>query len=432
MVPYTAAQDHPRPSTRRWRRWAAVGSAAVVGLSACGSNSTHSNGASAGGKSSSPSNSTSFIDIPVGADFSQTGSFAQYDLPGYQGAELAISQINKTGFVVNGKHYKFKLYATDSQSNIATGVTQARSLITDDHIVALFGPVVSPIAVPVAQITGPAKVIQFTPSSSIGGKLATDPASYPYLTDTEAPVAGANGVMTVMSKAVGEQYGIKTVAQLEPADATGQANGPGVVEGFQEAGAKIVYNVYFPPNTTDFTPYVQKIAALHPDALVVGFTDAEMIPIITAARQLNAAKYYIGLGSENPALKSGSTPLNNYFWFTPVVTQTDPSPAMSKFISEFTAFTGQQPGPSFGYAVNMYPWPFALMKAMQAANSVSNVDSIEAHLRGLTLNFPGQPLDKITISKDGQAYPPFQACNLLAGASSPKCTIYTPSLPAGS
>jgi len=392
---------------RRIVRLSAMAAALGI-LSACGSSA----GVSSGG----------YTLIPIGADFSLTGDFSQYDQPGYQGMEIAINQINQTGFVVDGKKYKFKVYATDNQSDIATGVTQARSLVNDDKIVALFGPVVSPIAVPVAAVTQSSRVLEFTPSIAVGADLHTSPSKYPYMIVTEPPTGGPNGVATVESRVVGKQLHARTVAVLQPADATGEADQPAIVEGFEEAGAKIVYNQTFPDSTTDFSPYIQKLAALHPDVLVVGYTDAEMIPMITEARQLGAAKYYVGLGSENPALKSGTTALTNYFWFLPVVGQEDTQPAMTKFVAAFKKFTGQSPTTDFGYAVNMYPWPFALVKAMQQAKSVTNVHAIESRLRNVTLSFAGKPVSKIAVGSDGQAYPPYEWCDLLSGVNSPRCT----------
>lgn len=417
-------QKHSTSATLKRRVWVPI--MATVPLLASCSSTGGSKASLSGGSNGTTAKAAQTV--PIGATFDLTGSYAQYGVYANDAVSMAVQQINKTGFIVNGTTYKFKLYSDDSQSTISTGVSQIRSLIGDDHVVALFGPQVSVIGTPASAITTAAKVIEFSPPTSIQAEVDTKSSQYPYLIASQSPYGPPYGSIYTLGKDVVSKYGIKTVALLNPNDAAGTVYTPFFVQGVEAAGGKVVYNQYFPPATTDFSPYIRAIAAAKPQGLFFGYTNASMIPIMTAARQVNAAQYYIGGPGTNqiPAQQSGSTTESNYIWSSAVLSTITPTPPVAQFFSSLASFTHTAITPAMSNAFDQYSFPFVLVKAMQAAGTTTDTTKIIEQLKGHSFSLPGQPISSLVIDARGQAWTPYQICDLLKG---PQCTTITPDVP---
>jgi len=78
--------------------------------------------------------------IHLGAIFSTTGIGVSYGPSQTSGARLAVAQINAAGGV---RGAKVKLTVVDDASDPATSAERMRTLITDDHVMAVLGPTFS-------------------------------------------------------------------------------------------------------------------------------------------------------------------------------------------------------------------------------------------------------------------------------------------------
>lgn len=124
-----------RHHTRR-----AIVAIAVAGtlLAACSSNIPSSTGSS-GGTASTSSSAT----IEIGIVTTSSGASASVGIPDIQGAQLAVANINANGGLLG---HKVQLVTRDDGGVVATAVSEARQLITSDHISALLGPDNSAVA----------------------------------------------------------------------------------------------------------------------------------------------------------------------------------------------------------------------------------------------------------------------------------------------
>src|SRR3984893_10302788 len=78
----------------------------------------------------------------VGLSTSLTGSVASYGQAGLNGITMAIEEVNPKGGV-NG--YKIELDQADDAAKAAVGTDNAKRLILEDKVVALFGAVSSAV-----------------------------------------------------------------------------------------------------------------------------------------------------------------------------------------------------------------------------------------------------------------------------------------------
>lgn len=410
-------------------------------LTACGSSghSSSSSGTTAasgatgatGGTGAAGASSTSCTGtVPVGSVFSTSGELSQYDVPGEQGAAFAINQINQTGFTVNGKCYKFKVYSADAKSDIPTGVAEVHQIIQSDHPVAIFGPVTSEIAAPSSEYSSAHGVIEVGASLADATLLAPcvagqTPSSCNQADKTLKYFIATEGwnqspIGSEIQQAFLKDNNIKTVAWLWPDDAAGKAETLGGIASLKADGIKIVYNASFPATTSDFSPYLSKIAPLHPDLIDFGYADTWMIPIMTLGRQENAAKLYEGSNSVDPALHSGTTTATNYYFDQVVITQYGASPAMKTFINNFENFTHTTVGIDtlFGYVFTEYPEVYLLVKAMQQAGTVTDTSKIIKYMRGVTMTTPGNIVPPMPVTSFGVVEVPESSCSLAPSASS--------------
>jgi ABC-type branched-subunit amino acid transport system substrate-binding protein len=407
---------------------AALGVLAAVMLSACGGGGSSSDSSASGSETSSSGGGEGVVKL--GALMSQSGEYAQYEEFGYNGVKLAAEQINEEGgFEVGGEKYTLEVELFDPKSEVANAVAGARKFAEDDSIPAVFGPLTSDTLQAVAPILGKSK-LEFS-SGGKSNEVVEESSTYPLFTSTSSPFGGKEGVYPEIGAEMFEKYGIKTIAALNPEDPAGQAYTPPFLEGFEEAGGKVVYNEYFPPETSDFSPYMHKIAAAHADALFFGYTEAAMVPIMTEARQLNAVKYYIGGGgsTEVPAEESGNSPETNYVWPTAVLSTTlDPTPQISEYVKTYKQSTGSPESPNISISLLTYPYVFALVQAMERAETVSDTAKIAEALHGETWKLANGPIPTLPIAEDGQGFAPYQLCNLFKGIASPECETVSPSL----
>lgn len=398
----------------------------VVALASCGAVCLIAT--ACGGGESSASSGSDGGKVLIGGIFDESGPYAQYGVYGLGGTELGVKELNRKGFTVAGKHYTFELKVEDSQSNLSQAVADARKLVQQDHVMALFGPMVSTLTTPVAPIAMAGETPQFSPPTAAQALVAEEPSKYNYLIPSLSPYGGEQGSQVQLGRTVAEKYGIKTIAALNPKDSAGTVYTPLFLEGFEEAGGKVVYNQYFPPETQEFAPYVQAIADKHPEALFFGYTEESMVPIMTLARQENAAKYYIGGAgtSQIPAEESGSEPYTKYVWAAPVLSINDPSPTVTDFVKKYRALTHSEESPNISLAFSTYPFVFVLAKAMEEAGTVTDRAKINEALHGSSWTFPGEAIEKVTIDENGQAWTPYQICDLLKGVEKPTCETVVP------
>ena len=113
--------------------------------------------------------------VKIGVNAALTGSFVSAGNTIHNAVKLAVKQINDAGgFVVNGKTYKLEPYYRDDRTDVNTAIANARELVEDVGVKAIWGTESHDFSIAMTKITNPAKVLQFTGNSSLGCCLTAD------------------------------------------------------------------------------------------------------------------------------------------------------------------------------------------------------------------------------------------------------------------
>jgi ABC-type branched-subunit amino acid transport system substrate-binding protein len=343
----------------------------TVTLSACSS-------------ATSTAGATSVNTVPIAVLSSQSGSLAAVGVPYIQGAQYAVSEINKTGFKVDGKTYKFALSIENDNSDTATAVQKATGLISQ-NIVAMFGPL-SLLAPPVAQLADKANVIFFDPSSGVAATAG--PPSHPnvFVTNGDAKSVGITMFKTIetfVPKAT-------SVAYLAPNEGPVQTDLPLLQAAAEKAGLKFFNDIY-PFGTTVLSSVLTTMAAQKPSVVIMldSPSDYQVQAPQFAGAKVPKSTVMLQFGStaadcELYGMKYGYNCIADPSAGIDLSSNTIPASAKT-FIKNFAQFThtNQSAVVTGGvFATWTYDYVFLLAKAMAKAGTVTNTAQIADAMRG--------------------------------------------------
>ncbi len=150
--------------------------------------------------------------VKIGVNAALTGSFVSAGNTIHNAVKLAVKQINDAGgFVVNGKSYKLEPFYRDDRTDVNTAIANARELVEDVGVKAIWGTESHDFSVAMTKITNPAKVLQFTGNSSLGCCLNADSTKpggdlhYTFQTEPQEfqrSGSTAKGVITLLTEAL--------------------------------------------------------------------------------------------------------------------------------------------------------------------------------------------------------------------------------------
>ncbi|MDE2581621.1 MAG: ABC transporter substrate-binding protein [Rhodospirillales bacterium] len=197
------------------------------------------------------------------------------------GAELAADYINAHGGV-DGRKIKILLY--DDHSSAADAVRAFQRAAEQDHVKAVVTTFISEIALALEPWSARLHIPTITPgaaSNLITKQIHDNYARYKYMFEGWFPA-------TILAQAVcdsshdlfAKDLHMKTAAIMsEDADWTKPLD-EGYVKCLPKAGLKVVDEVAFNPDTTDFTPIFNKIEAKHPDVIITGIAHVGVQPTV--------------------------------------------------------------------------------------------------------------------------------------------------------
>jgi branched-chain amino acid transport system substrate-binding protein len=223
--------------------------------------------AAAGCGSSSPSNAPLAPGAPVKIGYlaSLTGFCSTFSQEYVKGAELAVRQINARGGVLG---HKLQLIVRDDKATPTVGVNQARDLVLSNHVKFLAGTCSSAVGKSVEQLVANPSHVIYVAGVSDPTIFAGGPEIYAFDTiptaTIEARVAAAYIRAHPQWKRIAVisedySYGYQVTAAFKRAMATDH---PG-----SASEQAIISQDYVPSGGSDFTPYIDKLIAEHPDAI---------------------------------------------------------------------------------------------------------------------------------------------------------------------
>jgi branched-chain amino acid transport system substrate-binding protein len=213
----------------------------------------------------------------VGLSTSLTGSVASYGQAGLNGIQMAIDEVNNKGGV-NG--YKIELDQADDAAVASRGTDNAKRLILEDKVVALFGAVSSGVCLAESPIAKQ-NTIPFITFTCNDFNLTTTKFQ-PYIASV-VPNTYMEG--RAIANYLGAQSKYKTYYIIAPDYSFGHTEADAFKARLKEINptATIIGEDYPKLGATDYTSYINKILAAKPDIVYSNIYSGDLVTFVTQA-----------------------------------------------------------------------------------------------------------------------------------------------------
>jgi branched-chain amino acid transport system substrate-binding protein len=326
--------------------------------------------------------------VKIGVNAALTGTFVSAGNTIHNAVKLAVKQINDAGgFVVNGKTYKLEPIYRDNRTDVNTAIANARELVDDIGVKAIWGTESHDFSIAMTKITNPAKVIQFTGNSSLGCCLTEDSTKpggalhYTFQTEPQEfqrSGSTAKGVLTLLEPLLG--YKPKTSVVFVQDDAGGQYLSSHYELALKANGQQTDL-IRYPPETKDFTPLLTRVKADKPDVVHIWYNGDYVMIAYPQAVQLNVAPSYFLFGVDPGVWKErnlkSTVPIT--LSCVPVCWGAPPFQGAKDYFDQYFAL-GAPKGVQSSVSLLYYDYVGMFVKAMQAAGTVDDTDKIVAEL----------------------------------------------------
>jgi branched-chain amino acid transport system substrate-binding protein len=276
----------------------AVAALAALGVAGCGSKGNESSAASDGSGTGTAT---------IGFIWSNSGLFAPYSEPVNNGLDMAVEKVNAAGgLTVNGKKYKLVVKKVDDRSEQQASVTAATSLMRDDNIKVIIGPI-GPLAPAVAKVVQANKGVLITTSSSAGA-LAGKPGYENLFAAVPKTTKRVATSVQAMQKFAPDT---KKVAMVGPNDETWQGLSPLFKAEFEKLGWSVKQYPY-PAGANDLSVTTTKLAAGKPDLVQLMGSQGDwlkQIPALKTAGLPKSVPYFVYAGSSSLSEQADGHPI---------------------------------------------------------------------------------------------------------------------------
>jgi branched-chain amino acid transport system substrate-binding protein len=328
--------------------------------------------------------------ISIGALLASTGSGSAYGATQKNGIELAVSEINKSGFLGQGK--ELKVIFADTGSSADTAETAMTGLL-DQNVAAILGPTLSAEALkadPLAQAKGiPVMAISNTAAgiTEMGDFIFRDSLPESSVIDETIKIVTAKLNVTKAAVLWGESEAY-TVGGYNAFTAA-----------LKKYNVEIVTDRPFKQGDTDFEAQLLDIIAAKPDTLCVSALAKEAIAITMQARELGYTGAIIGgNGFNTPALITQAGAAAEGVIVGTAWNSESKDPVNADFIKNYKAIYGSNPDQ---FAAQAYTAVWLYAKAIVSGNSISP-KAIRIEL--LKIKSYITPLGEFSFTKDREPH----------------------------
>lgn len=250
-----------------------------LALAACGSSSPSSSG---GNNSNGTAGASSKSPITLGVDINLSGVDSAWDGPTNQAFDLYIKKVNAAGGI-NGR--KIKLITLNAASSETTAVSNLHELISQDHVLAVFGfgdTLEANACLPIAAATN---------ETAMTVSWGTANLKSPYLFQISNNITYSSNVL-IHYLASHYSHMVLTAAN----NSRGQEELQVQATEMKKAGftGKIA-QFYYQPTATNFTPLAEQIKAENPQIIFNnGTSAANVVAPMKAARAIGVTAPWAG------------------------------------------------------------------------------------------------------------------------------------------
>ena len=223
--------------------------------------------------------------IKIGVAQPLSGNLAALGQDLLNGVNLAVEEINKEGFTVKGKAFKFEVVAMDDRSNPDTGREVARQLV-GAGVVAVIGHLNSGVSIAAAPIYAEGHVAQLA--------ISTNPKfSELGLPTTFRLVAND----TLQAKAIGSysvsRFHATKFAVVDDGTPYGKDLAAGAAKELIKANKEIALQQTMDDKVRVFDELAGKIKAAGVEVIVTTLSDFQIIALLEALGKINYTNVYV-------------------------------------------------------------------------------------------------------------------------------------------
>jgi branched-chain amino acid transport system substrate-binding protein len=235
--------------------------------------------------------------VTIGISLSLSGDFSDPGKAAKRGYELWQSVVNAHGGLLGRK---VNLKIVDDASGPNQVVTNYQNLINRDHVDLVFGPFSTLLTAPAARVANRYGYAFVEPS---GGGPAVFQEHLPNVFFAQpAPIVKCGDPFARYLLSLPKSKRPKTAAYPSLDDPFSSPIADNMRSKFEAAGIKTVFKTIYPPETTDLTPIVEKVAAKNPDMVVAGTQSEDAYAQVKAMIQLgfNPKFLFLSNGASSP------------------------------------------------------------------------------------------------------------------------------------
>lgn len=304
-----------------------------------------------------------------------------------RGFEIGLDYATNGTKTVAGRPIQVVL--KDTASNTEKGATLAREAIEKDGAEILVGVPSSPTALAVGGIAAQNKKVY------IAGPAAADAVTganfSPYVFR-----CGRQNIQDALTMGAGLVKSGKTFIQIAQDNAFGQGSAAGFYSVVTAGGGKFPVNgadakgagaVFVPPDTQDFTPYLNQVLDSGAEVLIVTWSGAGFVPMFQQMNQLGvfkAMKVATGMGDNQTLAKGYAVALNSYGVIVYHYSLFDN--AENKYLTDEHIKRFQTPPDLWAEAG--FNCAVMLKQAVEATNGDTTADKLIAALEGMKFKGP--------------------------------------------
>jgi len=237
----------------------------------CGGKSQTASSASAGGQ---PQAEAPKPPIKIAVVTSRSGAYEAWGTAELRGLEIGIEYATGGTNKVAGREIQLKVY--DDQGKPEVGKAMAEQAITEWKADIIQGTVSSGIATQIIPVIDQYRKIFMVEPAAADNITGKDFSKYVFRT-------GSSTSQDALAGALGATKLGHRIAQLAPDYQWGHDSANAWAALMKPAGAEVLDTVFAPQDTTDFTPYFQKLLAMKPDVLVVSWSGANSAKLFQQA-----------------------------------------------------------------------------------------------------------------------------------------------------
>ncbi len=237
---------------------AATAATAAAGLLAAGAA-----GCASAGSAGSAGSASSSGPVTIGELTTLSGSIAELGQSGLQGVQLAAANLNAHGGVLGRK---VKVVSADDAATPATGASNVRSMILNDHAVAIFGPVSSAVAAAEEPLAAQYQIPVFFHTSNDISLMGKGFTRYAFQVVPNTVMESRAAADYLAKQAAGKRL---TIATFAPDYSFGHDTVSGFLQALKDlhVNYKLVAQEFPPLSATSISSYLSRIVTAKPQYL---------------------------------------------------------------------------------------------------------------------------------------------------------------------